>query len=281
MRKTLLTLLTFFILCPMVFGIGLMKMGDNLPEYLKKNPVKYQIQLNPISDWAEGKATAYSYSNNTDGNSPIIIFVNDDSPIGVLQGKEPKAYYLLDLDGDGNLDTKTVNIILPYWVVSKNSSNKTDYDNITGIMEEMYQGFQSDDGPMLAIMNTMQTINSYKNDIKLENRDLVYLLYYYDTYNQLLPSQALLAITHLSDVLKSRFNKQHPLTYLYTLETYISLQEKEKARETLKILRNMDQKFIPAMVYEYQLEPDKEKAKVLLANLKKNHGNHWIVKRLL
>ena len=84
----------------------------------------------------------------------------------------------------------------------------------------------------------------------------------------------------MSDELRSRFNKENPLVLLYELETYINLKQDDKAREILKELREKDPTFIPGMVYEYQLETDKEKAKFLLADLKKNHGNHWIVKRL-
>lgn len=280
MKKIAVILVLFSFLGSFVFGADLLEEGDNLTEYLQKNPVKYQMELKPISSWPEGKTMAYAYDTKGDGTSPIIIVVDGTYPIGVMQGSSPNAYYLFDFDGDGNLDLKTEISVLPYWVVAKTSTKKTKKDNISKVLDVAYQGYQSDEGPMLSTLMTIQTIEGFKSDTNLENRDLIYLLYFYTNYNQKLPTQSLSAINLLGDELKSRFKKTHPLILLYKLETYINMDQDDNAREIVKELRNLDPTFIPGMVYEYQLETDKEKAKELLADLKKNYGNHWIVKKL-
>lgn len=280
MKKMAVILILFSLLSSIVSGADLLKEGDNLTEYLQKNPVKYQMELRPISSWPEGKTMAYAYDTKGDGTSPIIIVVDGTYPIGVLQGSSPNAYYLFDSDGDGNLDLKTEISILPYWVVAKTSTKKTKKDNISNILDVAYQGYQSDEGPMFSTIMTIQAMEEFKSDKKLENRDLIYFLYFYTNYNQKLPTQSLNAINLLGDEYKSRFKKTHPLILLYKLETYINMDQGDNAREILKELRSLDPTFVPGMVYEYQLETDREKAKELLTALKKNHGNHWIVKKL-
>ena len=257
-----------------------LKEGDNLREYLHKNLVKYEKEVNPISSWPEGKTKICTYNTKVDGTSPVVLVINDSFPIGVLQGTSPNAYFLFDFDGDGILETKTNTAALPYWVVKITSINKTRNDNITKILDIIYQGFQNDNGPIASTISSMQAIDEYKSDVNFGNRDLVYLIYFYTAYSQKLREQSLAAISLLGDELKSRFNKEHPLILLYTIETYINLGQDDKAREVVKQLRKADPEFIPGMVYEYQLETDKEKAKALLEDLKMNHADHWIVEQI-
>lgn len=280
MKKLALMLVLICLLSQIVFGAELLKEGDNLAEYLQENLVKYRVDLQPLSDWPEGKAAAYLYDTAMDGTTPVIIVVDDKYVIGVLQGLSPNAYYLFDSDGDGILDLRTDFGFLPFWVVLMTSTNRSQNDNISEIMDVLYQGYQSNEGPMRNTIIAAQAMEKFKNDPEAENRDLIYLLYFYLTHNQEIPAQSLEAIRLLDVSMRVRFNEIHPLIILYELETCLNMGQLDNARELLTALRNLDPAFIPGKVYEYQLETDEEKAKALLAELKKDHGDHWIVRQL-
>jgi len=282
-KLKLVLVLVIFLFNTNAFSQNLLKEGDSLQNFVKNNLVKFRVPDDKIvSDWKEGIATLYTFSKVWDDTKPILVFVNEFYPIGVLQGTSPHAYYIFDIDGDGILDKKTDSFILPYWVVYGNSKNKTKNDNLSKIMDLFYDSFQSDIGPynnkkMIEAFNIM---NQYKEDIDKENRDLIYLLFFYTKYSVDLPSQSLKLLDLFAREFQSRFNKIHPLIILFTAETLINLGKTDEAKLRIIELRKIDPQFIPAKAYEYKFETDKTRALELLNDLKKNHPNHWIVKQL-
>ncbi|MBN2060126.1 MAG: hypothetical protein JW882_06880 [Deltaproteobacteria bacterium] len=275
-------ILLILILSANAYSFDLLKENDNVSIYIKINPPEYKMKGLMISDWAEGNTTYYSYSPNIDGKSPVFVYANNNYLLGVIQGSPPNAYCLIDTDGDGILDLKSENIFLPYWIISDNSKKKTNNDNISFIMDLTYESFQSDDGPMVnpKINKSFDELLKFKDDVNLENRDLAYLLLFYQTYSQEMPSLCLKYIELLTKNYFVRFNKIHPILLLYKAETLMQLKNGEASIEVLNELRKIDPTFIPAKVYEYQFEPDPNKAKILLEKLKKDYPNHWIVKQL-
>lgn len=264
------------------FSQALLQPGDNLTDYLKKNPAKVKIGEQSLFPIPEGKYTFYGYSEKIDGTTPIIVYCDEKYPVGVLQGMSPRAYYIFDLDGDGIVESPTSTAILPYWVVYQTSKKRTRKDTISEVMTAIYDAFQSDQGPANneSMNNAIRTMDQYTHNNKNANRDLMYLLYFYSEHNQRFMEISLKALDLLESESKKRFKKVHPLIYLYYAETNLNLGNVEKAREYIAILREMDETFIPAIAYDLMLEPDKEKAQQIKEKLKKEHGSHWIVKQL-
>ncbi|HOM86563.1 MAG TPA: hypothetical protein PLH80_00130 [Spirochaetota bacterium] len=282
MKKILLPLIITVFIHTNIYSYDLLKIGDNVTNYIKTNPVKYKLTNQKLSNWPEGVVTLLAYDTKVDGKSPIIVFALDKYPIGVLQGTSPNAYYIFDIDGDGILDTKTDKGIVPFWVVYANSKNKSKNDNITSIFNLVYESFQSDEGPYInqKFKESINKLYEFNKNINIENRDLAYLFLFYQLYNQYFPEQSLKCLDLLTKEYISRFNKIHPILLLYKAETLINLKQEQDAKKIIAELRKADPNFIPAKAYEYRLEVDKEKAKILLNNLKENHKNHWIVKQL-
>jgi hypothetical protein len=278
--KYLLIAIAVLFISGSVYSYDMLKIGDNVVEYVQKNPVKIKLNnIKPISEWPEGRVIFYTYSQKA-GESPVIVFANFNYCIGVLQGKGTNSYYLFDLDGDNNLDTKTTFDVLPYWVVLADSTNRSKKDNITRIMDELYQAYQDDEGPADRLIGVNQMIAAFFPDNNIPNRDMAYLLYFYMKYNQALPEQSISALNMLTQAFQDRFNKIHPLILLYSLESHINMGDKKGARDILKELKKVDPEYIPGMVYDYQLEEDLMKAKTKYDELKKKYPNHWFVKQV-
>lgn len=282
MKKILLPLIITIFVHTNIYPYDLLKIGDNVIKYIKKNPIKYKLLNQKISNWPEGVVTLLAYHTKVDGKSPIIVFAIDKYPIGVLQGSSPNAYYIFDIDGDGILDTKTDKGILPFWVVYDNSKNRSKKDNITSTFNLAYESFQSNEGPNInqKLKESINKLYEFKENINAENRDLAYLFLFYQIYNQYFPEQSLNCINLLMKEYTSRYDKIHPILLLYKAETLINLKKEQDAKQIIAELRKVDPNFIPAKAYEYRLETDKEKAKILLKDLKEKHKNHWIVKQL-
>lgn len=282
MKKIIYSLIFVLFCTSAAFSDALLHVGDNLTNYLKTNPPKFTKKGPAIDFWPECKIVFGAYDKNYDGNTPIILFANDDDAIGVLQGLSPNAYYLYDINGDGVLDTKTSNIIFPYWIVYNNSKNKTKNYNIAPIFNLTYDSFQSDEGPYNnpKLKKSFEEIRKYKDDPNMENRDLVFLFLFYQTYSQKLMDQSLECLNILIFECNKRFEKVHPILLLYKAETLINLNRNNDALKIVKELLKIAPNFVPGLVYEYTLEPDKQKKMNLLAKLKTNYPNHWIVRQL-
>ena len=282
MKKSICIFVIIIASISSIFSYDLLKIGDNVSQYIIDNPIKVKFGQQSISDWPEGNITLLGYGKAGDGKSPIIIFSNDEYLIGVLQGTSSNAYYLFDINGDNILDTKSSTPILPYWPVFLSSKNKTNTNNISPILELTYDSFQSDEGPMKnpKMQQSLKSLFAFKDDVNSENRDLAYLYYFYQANSGLYPEQSLICIELLTNEFEKRFGKIHPVLLLYTAETLINLGDDESAKTIISNLREIDPDFIPAKVYKYQLEKNKKNSKALLKELKENHPKHWIVKTL-
>ncbi len=281
MKKLFCIFVIILVSISSIFSYDLLEIGDNVSQYIIDNLIKVKFGQQSISDWTEGNVTLLGYGPAGDGKSPIILFSKDEYLIGVIQGTTQNAYYLFDVNGDNILDTKSSEPILPYWPVFLNSKNKTNNDNITPIFDLTYESFQSDKGlKNKKIKKSLKSLNEFKDDINIENRDLAYLFHFYQSYSGYYPEQSLICIELLTNEFEKRFEKIHPLLLLYTAETLINLGDDESAKTVISKLREVDPIFIPAKVYEYQLEKNEKKSEALLKDLKGNHPKHWIVKTL-
>lgn len=52
----------------------------------------------------------------------------------------------------------------------------------------------------------------------------------------------------------------------------------EETRHYLDYLLNLTPNFVPALVIQYKIETNIDNKNEMLATLKKEHGNHWMVK---
>ena len=232
-----------------------------------------------ISLWHEGKSPQFAtYQEGIDPDVPLIIISIDDIPFSVMQGKPPSAYNLYDTDGDGLLDFQTDELFVPLWVVLQNSrvidAQKND---IKHIMDIFYEQFQSDMGPdKQTFRQAYIAFEPFHEDISVPNRDLMYLLYY---YNEMVPypTQALYAMKLLEELYSDRYQEFHPLISLFILESSINGSDPTTARDYVQKLLVQDPGSIPGQYYQYRLEENSELKQEMRTSLIESYPEHWLI----
>lgn len=255
--------------------------GDNLLEYLKDHSQLFIHGDLRVSHWKEGAVGIYTQQKDSAEGVKVILSVGR-YPLAVLRDDGPESYVLIDTNGDGVLDVRREELFIPFWVVFKNSPNKTSDERILYVMELMYQAFQSDAGPAQSdeMKKAFATIDSYALDEEKENRDLFYMLYFYSGYNLKEQELSLLTLNALRNQCDERLGKVHLLVYLFIAETLINLDRGPEASQYVERVLDSDPDFVPALAYRYKLEKDPDKAEDMLRRLKQDHGDHWVVQKL-
>ena len=276
-------LLSFVLVLSLKISVGqdLLKVGDNIYSYLQENPIKYNNPNNKMCHWIEGNIGLYSYTKGGQTNKPYILHTCGGKFLfGILQGANPDAHYIFDMDGDRVLDYRTDTFVLPSWVIEANSPNRSQENNLSSVMELMYESFNSNLGPSNPKMTeALLSLKSFYQDTTMTNRDLVGMLEFY-IVNANRPDLAIYAISKFEMVYNDRFNKNHPLINLYKGETFMNLGQDDNALIEFKKVIKADENFIPALVYICQLEENVELSEENLKKIKVKYPDHWIVKNL-
>lgn len=262
---------------------GLLQIGDTISTYMLRNPVKFQVPVDPISQWREGEhVLLLTYQRGEDSLKPAFLSTCG-IVFGVLQGTPPNAYYLFDTNGDGILDYRTTRALLPIWVVAACSKGiDTSAAQLNFVLNTIYDAFQSDSGLTVNARTKPAFTDLFagRSDTLYPNRDLFYMLYCYITQLDEMPSQAMLAITSFDKIYLHRFGHSHPLIKLDELEGALALKDTSSARAYLSTLTKMAPNFIPGKYYSCILERDKITRIIEARELESRFPNHWLIKHL-
>jgi tetratricopeptide (TPR) repeat protein len=272
-----------FIVSPLLAQENL-RIGQDLRAYFHDHPPIGKTIGPEIINMKEGRIDFFKYRPVTTDEDIKILVVNDKYPIGVLEKIGEKSVILLDLSGDGKLDTEFPTLFIPYWVVAESASStlKTKNNNLKQILNTFYNNFDDDPNPyesgkhrseLTAVLQSAQNEN-------MENRDLFYAIFCYYYLGREFAQQELVALDYLRRNYYERFKESHLLFDLHEMECLINLNDYDSARKILSRLLAVDPDFIPALVYQWQLEKDPEKKAEYYKRLKKDHPKHWIVKQI-
>ena len=90
-------------------------------------------------------------------------------------------------------------------------------------LDRFYKSFQTNTNPYVSDQHIKKVRNLIEvmQDNKLENRDLIYSLFCYYSLGHKYPMPALKTMHYLSTNYKQRFNQDHPIFYLHSLESLI------------------------------------------------------------
>jgi tetratricopeptide (TPR) repeat protein len=229
--------------------------------------------------WVENEIYLYEISNGIS----LLISCNY-YPFGVLiNGSDQK--FLIDIDGDSIIDIEIEYLFVPHWVVSLNSKEKNDTQNVVEVLNMYYTAFQNNVSireSELILSGAKEIVNAAK-DISYLNRDILYLFYLYDHLFVLKEYQ--LCIKYLSyldnEIIKRYSIGTHPIIYIYLVETLYKLNDFDRARNIDNSLLEYYPDCIPGLVYQVLLETDIQKKDDLTKTLIKNHGDHWLVQEKL
>jgi len=284
MKKLFLFITLYINIIITIFSQELL-IGSNLSDYVVKNIEKYDqvYVLGPAHAWND-IILRYSYDSNE--SAATLVSYQQIGQIGgffgVLLGKSPNAYYLLDTDNDNILDKKSEYLIIPYWIlIPKHISN--DDKNIKEYFDALYISFQDKYGPNGINSQLNKARNMLLNAIKNEdtvNRDIYYMMDSYNGYCMAYPDVALSCIKSLKNVFYERFGYVHIVLHLYHIETLLNNGRRDEARLLLKEY-SKDSDFIPLKAYSYLLEIDEQKRREKRNDLIKNYSDHWMVKRII
>jgi len=262
---------------------GLLRIGDAIPEYLARNPVKFTMPMGDLSQWAEGlNVRLLTYQQGNDSSKPAFLS-SGGVPFGALQGVPPDAYFLFDTDGDGRLDYRTAKVLLPIWLVTRTSKVVDGTSTqVRDLFDILYEAFQSNEGMVLndRTKPVFTAITKCNRDTLFPNRDIVYQLWYYFTFTERDPSQAISAMRILEQTYAGRYGALHPIVKLFEVESSLQTEDSSSARAALLELRRMAPDFIPGKYYGYVLEEDASGKAAEAAQLKQSHPDHWLVMRI-
>jgi len=264
-------------------NIELLKLGDNLFEFISKNPPAFKKDQIKMSEWIEGEVELFSYSESRPTDYPIVFYSSiTKKPFGVLQNdKKNEAIYLFDTDGDSIIDFKSGKFILPFWLIKINSNNCSSVNNIKEFLDTQYSIFQSDLGPKDTekLLTVIKKYGSFYEDNSIENRDILSALFLF-SYNSNEPVIAINLINEAKNIYEKRFNSSHPVFLLFEGETLIKLEDFDRARIVFSKLLEENPDFIPALFYDCILSKNDQLLNEKTNYLKKNYRNHWLIKRL-
>jgi len=258
-----------------------LEIGDSMPDYMSKHLVTHKRKIEGFSSWSEGKElTGATYMEGDDVVGPVFLVANDAVPYGVLQGKPPNAYYLFDTNCDGRLDFTTTKALLPICLMLSTSQVTDPADTqVRDAFDLLFQSFHVDEGPdgSPLVQRAYSILDAFLDDPQKPNRDLAYLIWYYNEMSQI-PSQGILAMRLLEERYQARFGRVHPLILLFRMESHINAGEFELARRYQTRLEQLRPDFVPARFYRRQLSEDEAEREAIRVNLTKEHPDHWLVK---
>jgi len=277
--------LYFLSMCFFIGGITysqqiLFHIGDNIMDYLNKNPPQYLTQGTFLYNIPDGGVDFLKYKAET-SEIDTKFLVQGSSVFGVMQYENNTTMLLYDITGNGILDVNHDSLLIPFWVLSKSSHTKiSGNNNMLRFLDNGLKMFNGDDNPYTndAMRKYVVDFSSLINT-STDNRDLFYgMLEYYRLAQY--PELALMIISELGMRYLERFGNIHPLISLHIAESLINLGDNELADEFINDILSTNPDFIPAKVYSWQLEEDPIIKQRKYNDLKTNHRNHWIVRQI-
>ena len=156
------------------------------------------------------------------------------------------------------------------------------------LFEKLYQEVLQSETIPVSYENTMKLFQTYLNDTKIPNTQLLFLFAYYQEYisntsaigKPANPKIQMSIMGHMLHELEKSYDGEIPaIIAIYSAEAAMSDKRYGLAGSLLEKLLKEVPDSIPAKVYLSELLNDKTRAKELRNDLIKNHANHWMVKQ--
>jgi len=256
------------------------KIGDNIIEYISKNPPQYIAEGTFLYNIPDGGIDLLVYKTETSEKDTKFL-VQGSTVFGVMQYENNTTKLLYDITGNGKLDISHDSLLIPFWVLSKSAHTKVSRNNnILRYLDNGIKMFNDNDNPYTndAMRKYVAEFSSLIN-ISTENRDLFYgMLEYYRLAQY--PALALMIISELGIRYNERFGNIHPLISLHIAESLINSGNNELPVGYINNVLSTNPNCVPAKVYSWQLEKDPVAKQRKYNELKTNYRNHWIVKQI-
>ena len=284
LRIFLVTVALFAALCVDAQPIN---KGENVYDAYRKIEHPYFFKMPPATGWAEG-ADMLFIGRNANPNTDDFLFLalKDTTIIGVYKKTDPLEFLLVGKH-DSILDNSSQYFFLPLWVVDLHSKIAPNDSAVLHLLNKAYQSvLQADDGRLDDA--TVSAFQHYKTDTTLANRQIILL---YDNYQLIVSTSAAdgkrpqadicIPMMHqLSGECLRVYNMIPAGVCVSMCEALMSAGMLQKAKEHVKLCLQFYPDSIPLQVFKYQLEDNETLKGKYLAELKRKHPNHWMVKTL-
>lgn len=290
MRLSKLILTTSLMLTTGYCQSQTLKIGDNIySEYQKLNPTK-EIKSPPMSPWAEEQNLLMLVTNEDVLTNKLFFCATSEKKLFAAFIKQTdSSYFLIDINNDSILDTKSATFYMPYQIIKSKSKISSRDTSILKMFNYFFSATMQSDDNLDLDTATVNYLKRFFSDTTLANRHLVYLFTTYQTlitdatqHHQPIPTELCIPIIKsLANECLTIFKKIPPLVRIYTVEALLNDKGlTDQARQEVKLSLNVYPNCIPLQVYDYNLEQDSNMKEQKLRALKKRHPNHWMVKPL-
>lgn len=267
-----------------------MNIGDNLyTEFHKLKSVK-EIDCPPMSPWKEeNQLLLLCLSEDVTANNLYFISTADKQLFGMFIKQSDSSYYLLDLNNDSILDSKSTTFYLPYHFIKRKTKISSRDTSVLKMFNHFFSASMQSDENLELNPKEVDFLKRFFLDSTLANRHLVYLFTTYQTIitnaaqkHERVPTEICIPIIEaLSEECSSIFKTIPPLIRIFKVEALINDKNlTDRARQEVKLSLRVYPDCIPLQVYDYNLEQEGTLKEEKLRALKKYHENHWMVKPL-
>jgi hypothetical protein len=254
--------------------------GDNIMEYINRNPPQFLRQGTFLYDIPDGGIDFLLYKTETSEKDTKFL-VQGSSVFGVMQYENNTTKFLYDITGDGELDVSHDSLLVPFWVLTKSVHTKiSKNNNVLRYLDNGIKMFNDNEDPYKndAMRKYVAEFSSLINTSTV-NRDLFYgILEYYRLAQY--PALALMIISELGIRYNERFGNIHPLISLHVAESLMNSGNGDLSVGYINNVLATNPNCVPAKVYSWQLEKDPAAKQKKYNDLKTNYRNHWIVKQI-
>lgn len=263
------------------------KSGDDLKKMYADMPVKFYFPAPAFTPWHEGRNMLMVGEFPSPNLCEFVLLALSDTTLIGAFNTTGNLVFQFDTDGDGLLDQTCEYFLLPLWTVKSHANISQNDHSLLSVLNDVYeQMMQSDEGR--PDEHTIAEYHRYQTDTTLANRHIALLFDHYQTLlnitdaeKEKMPSAVCLPLMKsLAGECNSLFRHIPAIVCVYMGETLMHAGMTDQARDHFNTSLKYYPNSIPLKVYSTKLETNKSKKKKQLAELKKNHGKHWMVKEL-
>jgi hypothetical protein len=246
-------------------------------------------QLSPTFPWTGDFTFTALRLAGASTEEPGLVFYQaqgqEPQLLGLVQTKKGERVYGYDFTREMQIVYEDDILIAPYDAYSTANIPRDDRSDYRIFWEPWYNIFQTDAGPsapeaQATLERIIGEMVATMMDPSAPNRDIIYPFLYYQVMFMREPIEGYASMGYLLETSIDRFGTGHLLFLLFMYESMINADAGIDVRPYIGMHLENDPDFIPALVYDMRFEEDARLQEAKLADLRKNHSDHWIVRTL-
>lgn len=258
-----------------LWPLGALQPGDDLRAFFRSQTKNYASArvLGPL-EGHPGYQTAVLATDPGFSHPPFLLVLRKIGgpvvlPFGTVEGASDQATLLLDSDGDGRVDLRTRQNLVPGWLGLKVPGLRGNGAEFRNLADRIYRQYNQTSGPIPAQLTLLvQSLESRAVDPGNPDRDLDAALK--SALDQAMAEPALVVgtLAALSEALKSR-GGDHPLPALYRGEALEALGRASEAKAQFERILVLDPRSLIATSKLARNDPG------TLTAFRKIHPDFW------